>query len=52
MTIIKNLQKESAQCRIVTDFHIQIIMSSIPSIAGSWDLLLMGKYCIVRIVTS
>lgn len=49
MTIIKNLQKEPAQCRIVTDFHIQIIMSSI---AGSWDLLLMGKYCIVRIVTS
>ncbi len=49
MTIIKKLRKELAQCRIVIDFHSQIIMLSIPSITVSWDLLLMEKYCIVRI---
>lgn len=49
MAITKKLRKELTRCRIVIDFHSQIIMLSIPSITGSWDLLLMEKYCIVRI---
>ena len=43
--------KEFKQCREITIFRSFIRLSSNPSGYGRWVLLLMEKYCIVRIRT-